>query len=90
MKVIKENAIVTTLGDTLEELQITKNFLAVESKVRPATIGDLVNGKAKAIQFDTLTAVINALNRIALEQGKTRRYDVNDVFVFKLTEKGAE
>ncbi|MCF2716266.1 hypothetical protein [Paenibacillus sp. 203] len=35
------------LGDILEELDISRNKLAVEAKIRPATVIDMVNGKTK-------------------------------------------
>lgn len=86
MRIEKENAIVPKLGKTLEELEITKNALAVEAKVRPATVGDLVSGNARSIQFDTLTAILNALNRKSFEKGKVKRYGILDVIDFELIE----
>jgi len=55
--------IVFNLGKTLDDLKITKNKLAVESKVRPATIAQLVNGESRRIELDTLTNILDALNR---------------------------
>lgn len=76
-----KTTIIFTLEDTLKELGITKNALSVESKVRPGTIADIVNGKAKSVSFETLTAIIDALNRIRLESGKEpKRYGIEDVF----------
>lgn len=83
----KTTGIIFTLAETLEELGITKNKLAVESKVRPPTIADITNGKAKAIQFDTLVRILDALNRISLEQGNVKRYTVEDVFEFGMIEE---
>jgi predicted transcriptional regulator len=74
-----ENDFVSTLGHTLGELQITKNAIAVEAKIRPATIHDLVNGNAKQINFETLKAIIDALNRLS----KEKMYSVEDVFTYK-------
>jgi predicted transcriptional regulator len=76
---MNENDFVSTLGNTLEELKITKNAIAVEAKIRPATIHDLVNGNAKQINFETLKAIIDALNRLS----KEKTYSVEDVFTYK-------
>ncbi|WP_232732069.1 helix-turn-helix domain-containing protein, partial [Bacillus sp. mrc49] len=62
-----DNGFISSLEGTLKELEITKNALAVEAKVRPATINDLVTGNAKQVNFETLKAVIDALNRKSLE-----------------------
>lgn len=85
-----ENNFVSLLGNTLSDLEITKNALAVESKVRPATINDLVVGKAKQVNFETLKAIIDALNRIAIEKGKLKLYSVEDVFTYEPTTKAPE
>lgn len=86
-KSMSENNFVSLLGNTLSELEITKNALAVESKVRPATINDLVVGKAKQVNFETLKAIIDAINRIAIEKGTTKVYNVDDVFTYESTTK---
>jgi DNA-binding Xre family transcriptional regulator len=87
---MNENDFISTLGQTLEELKITRNALSVEAKVRPATIHDLVNGMAKQINFETLKAIIDALNRISFENGNVRRYVVEDIFTYEPTKKGAQ
>jgi len=71
------------LADIIEELEITKNKVAVESKVRPNTISDLVNEKSVAINFDTLVKIISTLNRIAENEGFTKRYKIEDVIEYK-------
>lgn len=72
-----------TLGKTLKELDITKNALAVEAKIRPATVGDLVEGRSKAINFDTLEVILNTINRIGNERGIKKHYSIEDVFKYK-------
>lgn len=89
-KTMSENSFVSSLGKTLEELDITKNALAVEAKVRPATIHDLVNGNAKQVNFETLKAVIDALNRISFEKDFVKKHTVEDVFKYDPTQKGAQ
>ncbi|MCM3736469.1 helix-turn-helix transcriptional regulator [Bacillus cytotoxicus] len=68
-----------TLGKSLEDLGITKNKLSVEAKVRSNTVGDLVNGDASSIRFDTLEAILDTLNRIAKEKGIDKTYVIDDV-----------
>lgn len=50
-----------TLDATLKEAGITRNRIAVEGKIRPATISELCNGKSKAISFETLERILDAL-----------------------------
>lgn len=71
-----------TLGETLDKLpgEITRNKLSVESKVRPATIADLVNGEAKRIEVDTLQKILEALERLA---DGTMRITVEDVIKYE-------
>ncbi|AHA71045.1 helix-turn-helix domain-containing protein [Bacillus cereus] len=68
-----------TLGNSLDELGITKNKLSTESQVRYNTISDLVNGNANAVRFDSLEAIIDALNSIAVEKGINKTYKIDDV-----------
>lgn len=70
------------LGETLKELEISNNKLAVEAKIRPGTIGDLVSGKSKSINFDTLVTIINTLNRISFEKGNIKKYGITDVIEY--------
>lgn len=74
--------IVFTLKKTLNELGITKNKLAVESKIRPATIADIVNGKSKRIELDTLLNILDTLNQFAKEKGIDQEIKVEDVFIY--------
>ncbi|MBT2682636.1 helix-turn-helix transcriptional regulator [Bacillus sp. ISL-37] len=85
-----ENGFSPSLERSMGELKLTRNALAVEAKVRPATINDLVNGNAKQINFETLKAVIDALNRMAFEKGIVKRHTVEDVFTYEPTKKGAQ
>jgi DNA-binding Xre family transcriptional regulator len=76
------------LGNVLGELEITKNALAVEAKVRPATVTTYVNGDVGRIEIDTLTNMLDAINRMAIEKGITRRYGLEDIISYEY--KGAE
>ncbi|MGE6615810.1 MULTISPECIES: helix-turn-helix domain-containing protein [Bacillus cereus group] len=70
---------VFTLGETLIELGITKNKLAVEAKIRPTTISNLVSGEVGLIRFDTLQAILDALNELAVEKGINKTYRIEDI-----------
>lgn len=70
-----------TLGKTLDELKITKNKLAVEAKIRPNTISNLVNGDVNSIRMDTLQAIIDTLNTLSKENGVEKVYGITDVLI---------
>jgi predicted transcriptional regulator len=57
------------LKETLDQLKITRNKLAVESKTRPATILDLVSGDTKRLELSTIVAMLDTLNQFAKEKG---------------------
>ncbi|MFN4174037.1 MAG: helix-turn-helix domain-containing protein [Parachlamydiaceae bacterium] len=94
---MKENVIKSNLKSTLdnfpnkekEKKGLSRNKLAVESKIRPATISQIYNDEAKAVQFDTLVSILNALNRLSLEEGDGRRYTIEDIFTYEAIEKDA-
>jgi len=66
----------------LEELNQTKNSIAVESKVRPATIHDLVEGNTKRIELPTIERVLDTLNNIAKEKKLTKTYTLDDLIEY--------
>lgn len=70
-----------TLEKTLERLNITRNRLAVEAKIRPNTISDLASGKTKRIEFATLISILDELNRVAKERGK-REITIEDIIAY--------
>ncbi|KJD45512.1 MAG: helix-turn-helix domain-containing protein [Bacillota bacterium] len=67
------------LGDILEELDITRNRLAVEAKIRPATVIDMVNGKTKRLELETLVHILDALNKFARQRRFTRTITLADI-----------
>ena len=70
-----------TLDETIKKHKITRNAVAVEGKIRPATITELCNGKSKGISFNTLTRIIGALNTLTSEQ-----HTINDVIIVNYDE----
>ncbi|MEK5500767.1 helix-turn-helix domain-containing protein [Bacillus sp. FSL M8-0168] len=67
------------LNDILDKLGITKNKLAVEAKVRPATIGDLCEGKTKRLELETIEKILNVLNDFS----QTKTYTIDDIILYK-------
>lgn len=71
-------AIRIKLDETLIEAKVTKNALAREAKVRPNLIYDMCEGKTRRLDLDTLSNIIDTLNRIS---GHT--YTLIDVLEYK-------
>lgn len=67
------------LKETLENSKLTRNAIAVKAQVRPATLHDLVAGKSKSINFETLGKILNAMN----ELDDSRQYDITDIIVYE-------
>lgn len=70
-----ETSVTINLNETLENAKLSRNAIAVEGKIRPATISELCNGKSKSISFETLIKIINALNSLCPE----KRHTIEDV-----------
>ncbi|PGS55108.1 XRE family transcriptional regulator [Bacillus sp. AFS041924] len=70
------------LAGILEDLEQTKNSIAVESKVRPATIHDLVEGNTKRIELPTIERVLDTINKVAKEKGKNKTYTLDDLIEY--------
>jgi len=74
----------STLQQTLDELEITRNKLSVESKVRAATLQSIVDEKASSIRFDTLIALLDTINEIAQQKGLNKRYGIEDIIKYEI------
>lgn len=70
-----------TLDETLKAADISRNKLAVEGKIRPATISELCNGKSKSITFDTLTKIVTTLNELT-----GNKYAITDIITIEYDE----
>lgn len=71
------------LESILTELEITKNHLSRESKVRPATILDLASGKTKRLELPTIQTILDTLNKIAVEKGNNKTYTIDDLIKYQ-------
>lgn len=70
-----------TLDETLNSYDISRNAIAVEGKIRPATISELVNGKSKSISFATLQKIVDALNTLTGD-----KHSIEDVILIEYNE----
>ncbi|MCI1763628.1 helix-turn-helix domain-containing protein [Heyndrickxia oleronia] len=75
--------IIITLDKILDELNITKNKLAVEAKLRPNLITELTEGKSKAIKFETLIKILDTINSIAIIKNIGKTYRVEDLIYYE-------
>jgi DNA-binding Xre family transcriptional regulator len=71
------------LGEILEELGISKNALAVEGKIRPATVAKYEKGDMGRIEIETLVGILDTLNRLASEKGIEKTYSLEDLIEYK-------
>lgn len=49
------------LEKTLDELNISRNKLAVEGKIRPGTLYAITNGTSKSVTLETAHKIINTI-----------------------------
>lgn len=80
----KQATVRITLNETLEAIDVKRNAVAVEGKIRPATVSELCSGKSKAISFETLEKIVNALNSLD-QDGK--QHGIEDVLTIEYKEK---
>lgn len=70
------------LNEILEEIEQTRNKIAVESKIRPATIYDMCEGKTKRLELSTINTVLNTINQMASTKGIEKIYKLDDLFPY--------
>lgn len=71
-----------TLNNTINKYEgLTRNAVAVEARVRPATVNDLCSDVSKAVKFDTLKRIVDALNTLTGE-----RHTIEDVIIIEYDE----
>ncbi|MEY8731009.1 XRE family transcriptional regulator [Peribacillus frigoritolerans] len=77
------------LNAILGEIKETRNKIAVEAKVRPATIYDMAEGKTKRIELATIESILDVINEFARNvEGLNKTYTIDDLF--KYSKKDAE
>ncbi|OMD69284.1 helix-turn-helix domain-containing protein [Paenibacillus odorifer] len=70
------------LDQVLDILEISKNKLAVEGKLRPNLILEMTDGKTKAIKLETLATILDTLNHISILKGKGF-VDISDILSYE-------
>lgn len=69
-----------TFNETLENnSNLNRNKIAVEGKIRPATLHDLAKGRSKSITFEVLKDILDTMNEI----DASRDYDISDIFIYE-------
>ena len=63
----------------LDELSVSSNRVAVESKTRPGTVLALAKGQMRRLDIDTIDKILIELNRMAADKGMSIRYGIEDV-----------
>lgn len=71
------------LENVLEQLGVTKNHLAVETKIRPATILDLSKGKTRRVELATIETLLDEINKIARDRGIEKVYTIDDLIKYQ-------
>lgn len=67
------------LEKALDLIGYSMNKFSILADVRPNTINDLVNGKTKRIEIDTIDKILNALNEITALKGVNRQFKITDI-----------
>lgn len=67
------------LNETLNIIGATRNKIAVESKTRPATILNLASGDTRTIKLETMVSILNAINKIAINDSTNRTFAIEDI-----------
>jgi hypothetical protein len=73
------------LEGVLNEIEQTRNAVAVEAKVRPATLHDLYYGNTKRIELESFGRILDAINKFAVEKGIDKRYTIDDIIRYEFS-----
>lgn len=49
------------LNDTLNRLNLSPNQVAVQARIRPASVSDMASGKAKSVMLKNVKAIATAI-----------------------------
>jgi transcriptional regulator with XRE-family HTH domain len=83
------------LGKIREELNLSKNAIAVEGRLRPATIAKYEKGNVERIERETLEGILDSINRLAIKKEKedsnytAKIYKIEDLIEYTF-EEGAQ
>lgn len=67
------------LKEVLEEIGESRNAVAVEAKVRPATLHDIYNNNMKRIELESFGRILDTINMFAEKKGLDKRYTIDSI-----------
>ncbi|MGE6379592.1 XRE family transcriptional regulator [Peribacillus muralis] len=71
------------LDETINILGVTPNRVAVEAKISPNTIYNMIENKTTRIHKNTITSLLDAINDIATEKGINKRFTIADILTYE-------
>jgi hypothetical protein len=80
-------AITFNLQKALDELEISSNYLAVETKTRPSSVLSIAKGTMQRIDINLLNTLLDQLNIEAKQRGLNKTYSIEDIISYEQTEK---
>jgi transcriptional regulator with XRE-family HTH domain len=83
--------LVFKLGEIRKELDLSKNAIAVEGRLRPATIAKYDNGEVERIEKETLVGILDSVNRLAIKKAEkegtdAKVYKIEDLIEYTFEE----
>ena len=74
--------VIFCLDKSIQTLGITANYLAVEAKVPPNSVYNMVENKTTRIHLVTIHTLLDTMNRIAKENDVNQRFGIEDVIKY--------
>ena len=71
----------------IKQLGLSYNQLATRAGVRPNTLTELKNNRAKQISFETIDKIVTTFNDIASERELGIQYSIADIIKYEYTKK---
>jgi hypothetical protein len=81
-----EMTIKFNLQRALDELEITSNYLAVETKTRPSSVLSIAKGTMQRVDINLLNALLDQLNIEAKKKGFDKIYIIEDIIEYQYEE----
>lgn len=71
------------IDKTIKQLKVTPNRVAVEAKISPNTVYNMIGNNLSRVHLSTLENLLDAINRIAEEKGIPAEFTIDDIFIYK-------
>ncbi|MGM1044893.1 MAG: helix-turn-helix domain-containing protein [Bacillota bacterium] len=75
---------------TLDRVGMSLRQFGLRSGLRPNTLSELKNNKAKQISFETIDKILNTLNTISIERELNVEFTILDLIDYTFMEKNQE